>query len=160
MSGAGFSTCLWFDTQGEEAARFYVDVFQPDAELGRVSRYGEAGPGEPGTVMTVEFTLRGQRFVALNGGPQYQFTPAVSLQVMCENQEEVDRYWSRLTEGGQAVACGWLTDRFGFSWQVVPTVLPDLMQDPDPERAGRVAKALYQMTKIDIAELERAAARA
>jgi predicted 3-demethylubiquinone-9 3-methyltransferase (glyoxalase superfamily) len=151
------TTCLWFDTEGEEAARFYTSVF-PNSKLGKITRYGSAGPRPEGTVMTVDFELDGQEFVALNGGPQYTFTEAISFQVFCETQEEVDRYWSTLSEGGEEGPCGWLKDRFGLSWQVVPTALPELLQDPDAEKAQRVMQAMLGMQKIEIAELERAAA--
>jgi predicted 3-demethylubiquinone-9 3-methyltransferase (glyoxalase superfamily) len=147
---------LWFDTQAEEAARFYTSVF-PNSKLGRVSHYGEAGPGEPGSVMTVEFELDGLGFVALNGGPEFRFTEAVSFQVDCDTQEEVDRYWSTLSEGGEEGPCGWLKDRFGLSWQIVPNALPRLLGDPDREKAQRVMAAMLKMRKLDIAELERAA---
>ncbi len=148
--------CLWFDTQGEEAATFYTSVFPNSAILG-VSRYGEAGPGEPGTAMTVSFELDGLRFVALNGGPRYTFSEATSFQVACENQEQVDHYWGALSEGGEEGPCGWLKDRFGFSWQIVPTALPRLLGDSDRERAKRAMQAMLGMRKILIAELEHAA---
>jgi predicted 3-demethylubiquinone-9 3-methyltransferase (glyoxalase superfamily) len=151
------TTCLWFDTEGEEAARFYTSVF-PNSRLGKITRYGSAGPRPEGAVMTVSFELDGREFVALNGGPQYTFTEAVSFQVFCETQEEVDRYWSTLSEGGEEGPCGWLKDRFGLSWQVVPTALPELLEDPDAEKAQRVMQAMLGMKKIEIAELERAAA--
>ena len=153
--------CLWFDKQAEEAARFYTGIFK-NSKLGRISRYGETGQevhGQaPGTVMTVEFELNGQRFTALNGGPQFKFTEALSFQIMCETQEEIDHYWNRLGEGGDATAqvCGWLKDKFGLSWQVVPTVLGRMMSDPDTAKAGRAMQALLQMKKLDIAELQRA----
>lgn len=148
--------CLWFDTQAEEAARFYTSVF-PNSKLGRVSRYGEAGPGEAGSVMTVEFEVDGQEFVALNGGPEFTFSEAISFQVSCETQEEVDRYWTTLSAGGEEGPCGWLKDRFGLSWQIVPTALPRLLTDPDRERSQRVMAAMLKMGKLDIAGLERAA---
>jgi predicted 3-demethylubiquinone-9 3-methyltransferase (glyoxalase superfamily) len=147
---------LWFNTQAEEAAQFYASVF-PNSKVGHISRYGEAGPGTPGSVMTVEFDLDGQRLVALNGGPQYHFTEAVSFVVDCETQQEVDRYWTRLSEGGEEGPCGWLKDRFGLSWQIVPTALPRLLGDPDRGRAQRAMAAMLRMRKLDIAELERAA---
>jgi predicted 3-demethylubiquinone-9 3-methyltransferase (glyoxalase superfamily) len=150
------TACLWFDTEGEEAARFYTSLF-PNSRITNVSHYGEAGPRDAGTVMTVEFELDGQPFLALNGGPQYTFSEAISYQISCETQDEVDRYWSTLSEGGEEGPCGWLKDRFGVSWQVVPTALPRLLSDPDRERAQRVMAAMLQMRKIDIAELERAA---
>jgi len=147
---------LWFDSEAEEAAQFYTSVF-PNAKLGAVSRYGEAGPGEPGSVMTVEFELGGQEFVALNGGPEFRFTEAISFQVDCESQDEVDRYWSLLAEGGEEGPCGWLKDRFGLSWQIVPTALPRLLKDPDREKSQRVMAAMLKMRKLDVSELERAA---
>lgn len=147
---------LWFDANAEEAARFYVSVFEDSKVLG-VSRYGEAGPGPKGSVMTVRFQLAGQEFVALNGGPQFEFNESVSFVVNCETQAEVDEYWAKLTAGGgQEVECGWVKDRFGLSWQVVPTALWRMMQDPDPVRADRVMQALLQMRKLDLAQLERA----
>jgi predicted 3-demethylubiquinone-9 3-methyltransferase (glyoxalase superfamily) len=147
---------LWFDTQAEEAAQFYTSLF-PNSKIRHVSRYGEAGPGTPGSVMTVDFELDGQRFTALNGGPQYTFTEAVSFQVGCETQEEVDHYWSTLSEGGEEGPCGWLKDRYGLSWQIVPSALPRLIGDPDREKAQRAMAAMLKMRKLDIAELERAA---
>lgn len=149
--------CLWFDTEGEDAAKFYSSIF-PNSRIVETSYYGSAGPRPEGTVMTVEFELAGQRFVALNGGPQFTFNEAVSFQVECENQEEVDEYWSKLSEGGEEGPCGWLKDRFGLSWQIVPTVLPQLLGDPDREKAQRVMAAMMKMGKIEIPELERAAA--
>jgi predicted 3-demethylubiquinone-9 3-methyltransferase (glyoxalase superfamily) len=149
--------CLWFDTEGEEAARFYTSVF-PNSRIVDVARYGEAGPREAGTVMVVSFELDGQAFTALNGGPNYTFSEAVSFQVDCADQAEVDRYWETLSEGGEQGPCGWLKDRFGLSWQVVPTRLTELLGDPDRERAQRVMKAMLGMRKIEIAELEAAAA--
>jgi predicted 3-demethylubiquinone-9 3-methyltransferase (glyoxalase superfamily) len=154
---------LWFDDQAEEAAEFYVSVFNArpgsagDSEILGVSRYGETGPGKPGSAMTVSFRLEGQDFTGLNGGPQYRFTEAVSLFVSCETQEEVDALWSALTEGGQEDACGWLKDRYGLSWQIIPTALGELLGDPDPERAGRAMQAMLKMSKIDIDGLRRAA---
>jgi predicted 3-demethylubiquinone-9 3-methyltransferase (glyoxalase superfamily) len=150
---------LWFDTQGEEAARFYTSVF-PNSRIVEVMHFGEAGPRAAGTVMTVEFELDGQRFVALNGGPEFEFTEAVSFEVECETQEEVDRYWTTLSEGGEEGPCGWLKDRFGLSWQIVPTALTRLLADPDREKAQRVMKAMLGMRKIEIEGLERAAAAA
>src|SRR5262245_14629872 len=150
--------CLWFDRHGEEAARFYVAVY-PNSRLVEVTRYGEANPNQAGTVVTVTFELEGQRYVALNGGPQYTFSEAISLMVSCETQEEVDGYWSKLTDGGEEGPCGWLKDRFGVSWQVVPTALPRLLTQPDPETSQRVMRAMMSMRKLDIAELERAAAQ-
>ncbi|HEV3002154.1 MAG TPA: VOC family protein [Solirubrobacteraceae bacterium] len=149
--------CLWFDTQGEEAAEFYVSVF-PNSRITEVARYGEAGPREAGSVMTVAFELDGQPFVALNGGPEFTFNEAISLQVDCRSQDEVDHYWSRLSEGGQEGPCGWLKDRFGLSWQVVPARLNELVSDPDPETSQRVMRAMLKMGKLDVAALEEAAA--
>jgi predicted 3-demethylubiquinone-9 3-methyltransferase (glyoxalase superfamily) len=151
--------CLWFDTEGEEAARFYSSVF-PNSRIVDVAHYGEAGPRPAGTVMTVEFELDGQKFVALNGGPEFRFSEAISFQVSCENQEEVDRYWTALSDGGEEGPCGWLKDRFGLSWQIVPTRLPELLSDPDREKSQRVMSAMLQMRKIEIDELEEAAAAA
>ena len=149
--------CLWFDTEGEDAANFYTSVF-PNSKILNIARYGSAGPRPEGTVMTVSFELNGLEFVALNGGPDFKFNEAISFQVSCENQEEVDAYWSKLSEGGEEGPCGWLKDRFGLSWQIVPTALPRLLSDPDPEKAQRVMAAMLQMKKIEIAELEEAAA--
>ncbi len=151
--------CLWFDTQGEEAAAFYTSVF-PNSRIVNVARYGEAGPGPAGTVMIVEFELDGQRFTALNGGPQFTFDEAISFQVSCETQDEVDMYWSTLSEGGEEGRCGWLKDKFGLSWQIVPTAATRLLGDPDSEKAQRVMAAILGMKKIDIDALERAAAEA
>jgi predicted 3-demethylubiquinone-9 3-methyltransferase (glyoxalase superfamily) len=148
--------CLWFDTEGEAAAELYTSVF-PNSKVLDVSRYGEAGPRPAGTVMTVSFELNGDEFLGLNGGPQYTFSEAVSFQVMCESQEEVDDYWSKLGEGGEHGPCGWLKDRFGLSWQIVPTRLAELLGDPDRERAHRAMAAMMKMGKLDIAELEKAA---
>jgi predicted 3-demethylubiquinone-9 3-methyltransferase (glyoxalase superfamily) len=151
--------CLWFDTEGEEAATFYTSVF-PNARIVDVARYGEAGPRPAGTVMVVTFELDGQRFIALNGGPQFAFSEAVSFQVSCETQEEVDHFWSELSAGGEEGPCGWLKDRFGLSWQIVPTALPRLLGNSDPETSQRVMQAMLKMKKIEIAELEQAAAEA
>jgi predicted 3-demethylubiquinone-9 3-methyltransferase (glyoxalase superfamily) len=148
---------LWFDTEGEEAARFYTSIF-PNSRILEVARYGSAGPRPEGTVMTVSFELDGKRFVALNGGPDFTFNEAVSFLVDCETQEEVDSYWNTLSEGGEQGPCGWLKDRFGLSWQIIPTALPRLLGDPDREKAQRVMAAMLKMGKIDVAELERAAA--
>lgn len=147
---------LWFDTQSEEAANFYVSVFKNSTILD-VSRYGEAGPRPAGMVMTVTFELDGQEFIALNGGPEFTFTEAVSLQVNCETQEEVDRYWNLLAEGGDEGPCGWLKDKYGLSWQIIPVALTELLNDPDAAKAQRVMAAMLQMKKIDIAALEAAA---
>ena len=151
--------CLWFDTEGEEAAEFYTSVF-PSSKIVDVARYGEGGPRPEGTVMTVTFELDGQRFVALNGGPEFTFNEAISFQVSCETQEEVDVFWSTLSEGGEEGPCGWLKDRFGVSWQIVPTRLPELLGDPDREKSQRVMVAMLSMKKIEIDGLERAAAGA
>jgi predicted 3-demethylubiquinone-9 3-methyltransferase (glyoxalase superfamily) len=148
---------LWFDDQAEEAAELYTSIFD-NSKILNVARYGDAGPGKAGSVMTVEFELEGQKFVALNGGPTYQFTEAVSFVVSCETQDEVDRFWSQLSEGGEEGPCGWLKDRFGLSWQITPAALPRLLSDPDREKANRVMQAMLQMRKIEVAELERAAA--
>jgi predicted 3-demethylubiquinone-9 3-methyltransferase (glyoxalase superfamily) len=148
---------LWFDTQAEEAARFYVSIFK-NSKIVSISHYGDAGPRPKGMVMVVNFQLDGQDFAALNGGPEFKFTEAVSFAVLCDGQKEVDEYWNKLLAGGgQESQCGWLKDRFGFSWQVTPTVLPKLLQDKDPEKARRVMEAMLQMRKIDVATIERAA---
>jgi predicted 3-demethylubiquinone-9 3-methyltransferase (glyoxalase superfamily) len=151
--------CLWFDTEGEEAANFYTSVF-PNSRIVDVARYGSAGPRPEGTVMTVSFELDGHKFVALNGGPDFTFSEAISFQVMCETQEEVDSFWSKLSEGGEEGPCGWLKDKFGLSWQIVPTALPELLGDPDQEKAQRVMQAMLNMNKIEIDALERAAVAA
>jgi predicted 3-demethylubiquinone-9 3-methyltransferase (glyoxalase superfamily) len=148
--------CLWFDTEGEEAAKFYTSVF-PNSKIVSVAYYGEAGPRSAGTVMTVDFELDGQSFVALNGGPEFTFNEAISFQVSCETQDQVDHFWSKLSEGGEQGPCGWLKDKFGVSWQIVPTALPQLLSDPDREKSQRVMAAMLQMRKIEIDELERAA---
>jgi predicted 3-demethylubiquinone-9 3-methyltransferase (glyoxalase superfamily) len=153
------TTCLWFDTEGEAAASFYTSIF-PNSKLGDISRYGSAGPRPEGTVMTVSFELNGQDFLALNGGPQFTFSEAISFQVLCEGQAEVDEFWTKLSEGGEQGPCGWLKDRFGVSWQVIPTALPELLGNPDREKAQRVMSAMMSMKKIEIDELERAAAAA
>jgi predicted 3-demethylubiquinone-9 3-methyltransferase (glyoxalase superfamily) len=147
---------LWFDTQAEEAANFYISVF-PRSRIVNVLHYTDAGPREPGMVMTVEFELDGERFVGINGGPDFTFDEAVSFLVNCETQDEVDYYWERLSEGGQEGPCGWLKDKFGLSWQVVPTGMDELFADPDPERARRAMEAMLKMGKLDIAALRRAA---
>lgn len=151
----GFTTCLWFDGQAEEAADHYTSIFS-HSKLGRVTRYTEAGPGPAGTVVTVEFELDGQKFVALNGGPQFTFDESISFQIHCADQEQVDYYWSGLSGGGQEGPCGWLKDKYGVSWQVVPNVLIDMLNDPDPEKAKRATEAMLGMRKIDIAALEQA----
>lgn len=148
--------CLWFDTQGEEAANFYTSIFD-NSRILEVLRYGSAGPRPEGMVMVVTFELDGQKFLALNGGPEFTFDEAISFQVSCESQEEVDNFWAKLGEGGQEGPCGWLKDKFGVSWQVVPTMLDKLIADPDPERSQRAMKAMMGMGKLDIAELQRAA---
>lgn len=147
---------LWFDTQAEEAAEFYVSIFD-DARILSVARYPENSPGPAGTVMTVDFELNGQRFVGINGGPQFPFTEAVSFQITCETQEELDHYWERLTDGGAELQCGWLKDKFGLPWQVVPSGMEEVFADPDPDRAQRAMQAMLGMVKLDIAELRRAA---
>jgi predicted 3-demethylubiquinone-9 3-methyltransferase (glyoxalase superfamily) len=147
---------LWFDTEAEEAAKFYTSVF-PNSKIGEISRYGSAGPRPEGMVLTVAFELEGQDFVALNGGPDFKFNEAVSFLVDCEGQDEVDRYWETLSEGGEKGPCGWLKDRFGLSWQIVPRRLEELLSDPDRERSQRVMAAMLKMGKIEIDELERAA---
>jgi predicted 3-demethylubiquinone-9 3-methyltransferase (glyoxalase superfamily) len=152
------TTWLWFDTEAEEAAEFYTSVF-PDSRITDVTYYGEAGPRPAGTVMTVGFSLFGREFYGLNGGSNYKIEgPAISLMVDCESQEEVDRYWDKLADGGQEIACGWVTDRYGVAWQIVPRRLRELLADPDAGRAQRAMGAMLKMTKIEIDELERAAA--
>jgi predicted 3-demethylubiquinone-9 3-methyltransferase (glyoxalase superfamily) len=146
---------LWFDNQAEEAANLYVSIFENSGVTG-VNRYGEAGPGPQGTAMTVSFELEGQEFTALNGGPEYKFTEAISFFVNCESQAEVDELWEKLSEGGEQGPCGWLKDKYGVSWQIVPTVLGEMLSDPDPEKAQRVMQAMLQMKKIDIKGLEEA----
>jgi len=147
---------LWFDTEAEEAAAFYTSVF-PNSRIVNVAHYTEAGPREAGMVMVVEFELDGQRVVAINGGPDFTFSEAISLQIECETQEEIDRYWERLTDGGEEHQCGWLKDRFGLSWQVTPTGIDALFGGPDRERARRAMEAMFTMKKLDIAELQAAA---
>lgn len=150
------TTCLWFDGKAEEAANFYVSLF-PNSKVTDVVRYTEAGPGPAGSVLTIAFELDGQPFVGLNGGPQFSFTEAVSFIVNCESQAEVDEFWDRLiADGGEPGQCGWLKDKFGLSWQVVPTELPQLLGDPDPEKAARATQAMFQMSKLDIEEIRRA----
>ena len=156
MTSQPFTTCLWFDTQAEEAATYYTSIFK-DSRLGDIARYGESGPRPAGMVITAEFELNGQRFMALNGGPDYTFTEAISFQIPCTDQDEVDYYWDRLSaDGGQPGPCGWLKDRFGVSWQVVPAELGSLLGDPDPDKAARAMKAMLSMGKLDIAGLRRA----
>ena len=151
--------CLWFDTQAEAAADHYVSIF-PKSKLGKITRYGKEGKeihGKPaGSVLTVEFEIEGVKFIALNGGPQFKFDEAVSFQVLCETQADIDYFWSKLAQGGEEGPCGWLKDKFGLSWQVVPTVLPEMLQDPNAGRADRAMKAMLQMRKLDIAALQRA----
>jgi predicted 3-demethylubiquinone-9 3-methyltransferase (glyoxalase superfamily) len=146
---------LWFDNQAEEAMNFYVSIF-PNSKVGSVNRYPEGSPLPAGTAMSVTFTLDGQEFMGLNGGPQFQFSEAISLFVNCETQDEVDALWAKLTEGGEESQCGWLKDRYGLSWQIIPRALGELMSDPDPAKAGRVMQAMLQMQKIDVAALQRA----
>jgi predicted 3-demethylubiquinone-9 3-methyltransferase (glyoxalase superfamily) len=150
------TTFLWYDGQAEEAAQFYVSLFK-NASIGAVSRYGEAGPGKPGTAMTVSFELDGSPFTALNGGPQYKFSEAMSLSVSCQDQAEIDHFWTKLTaDGGQPGPCGWLKDRFGVSWQIVPANMPELIGGPDPARSKRAMEAMFKMSKLDIAALKAA----
>jgi predicted 3-demethylubiquinone-9 3-methyltransferase (glyoxalase superfamily) len=147
---------LWFDTQAEEAAKVYCSIF-PNSKIGTVTRYSKVGPGPEGSVLTVAFALDGQDFTALNAGPQFKFTEAVSFVIRCKTQDEIDHYWSKLTaNGGQESMCGWLKDKFGLSWQVVPANISELMSDPDPQKSGRVMQALLQMKKLDISALEKA----
>ena len=148
---------LWFDTQAEEAAKFYTSIFK-DSKINGVTRYSDAGPGPKGSVMTVEFELDGQPFTALNAGPQFKFTEAISFVVHCKSQKKVDEYWAKLTAGGgEESMCGWLKDKYGLSWQIVPKALPKLLSNPDPKKAKRVMEAMLKMKKIDIAKLEKAA---
>ncbi|MGA7008611.1 MAG: VOC family protein [Nitrososphaeraceae archaeon] len=155
------SPCLWFDDQGEEAAKFYTSIFK-DSKIGDVTRYGKEGyeihGRKEGTVMTVEFDIEGQKFLALNGGPTFKFNEAISFQVYCETQEEVDYYWEKLSEGGdeKAQQCGWLKDKYGVSWQIVPTILIKMLKDKDSEKSQRVMKAMLQMHKLDISTLKKA----
>jgi predicted 3-demethylubiquinone-9 3-methyltransferase (glyoxalase superfamily) len=149
------TTFLWFDDKAEEAMNFYLSVFK-NSKVVSVSRYGDAGPGPKGSVMVATFQLDGQEFMALNGGPHFKFTEAISLLVNCETQEEVDRFWEKLSDGGEKSQCGWLKDKYGLSWQIVPTVLGEMMQDKDPEKTKRVMEAMLQMDKIDIDTLKRA----
>jgi predicted 3-demethylubiquinone-9 3-methyltransferase (glyoxalase superfamily) len=149
---------LWFENQAEEAMRFYTSVFK-SSEAGEIMRWGDTGPGEPGSVVTASFKLEGLQFTALNGGPEFKFNESISFHVRCDSQEEVDYYWEKLIAGGgEESQCGWLKDKFGVSWQIVPSRLMELLSDPDPGRAGRATQAMLQMHKIDIATLERAAA--
>ena len=150
---------LWFEGRAEEAMNFYVAIFK-NSKKGKVVRYGDAGPGPKGTVMTAVFQLDGQEFIALNGGPQFKFSQAVSFVVNCKTQKEVDEQWEKLSAGGEQQMCGWLKDKFGLSWQIVPTRLPELLQDPDREASQRVMAAMLEMRKIDVEALERAAVAA
>ncbi len=149
---------LWFDGKAEEAMNFYTSIFER-SKVVNIMRYGEAGPGPKGTVMAATFQLDGQEFTALNGGPQFTFTPAISFFVTCETQDEVDRFWEKLVAGGQPQQCGWLTDKYGVSWQIVPRVLGEMLQDKDPAKSTRVMKAMFGMVKLDIAGLKRAYAQ-
>jgi predicted 3-demethylubiquinone-9 3-methyltransferase (glyoxalase superfamily) len=153
---AKITPCLWFDTDGEAAANFYVSIFE-NSRILQVARYGSAGPRPEGMVMTVNFELAGQPFVALNGGPEFTFDEAISFQVNCDSQDEIDNFWAKLSDGGEEGPCGWLKDKFGVSWQIVPTILEELIADPDVERGQRAMKAMLGMKKLDIAELQRAA---
>jgi len=146
---------LWFDGNAEEAVHFYASIFK-DSKIGTVMRYGDAGPGPKGSVMTVAFELNGQEFIGLNGGPTYKFTPAVSFMVHCETQEEVDDYWDKLSEGGAPNVCGWLQDKYGLSWQIVPTALLRMLEDKDPAKSNGVMQAMMKMTKLDISVLQAA----
>jgi len=146
---------LWFDDQAEEAANFYVSIFK-NSKVGRINRYGEGGPRPKGTAMSVTFQLDGQEFMALNGGPEFTFTPAISLFVNCETQKEVDELWERLSEGGKKERCGWLKDKYGLSWQIIPSALGQMMQDKDPQKSKRVMNAMLQMNKIEIKALQQA----
>ena len=149
--------CLWFDNQAEEAAAFYCSIFK-DSKVGAIARYGDAGPGPKGQAMTVEFELDGQPFLGLNGGPMFKFSEATSFVVHCKTQKKVDEYWAALTAGGSESQCGWLKDKYGLSWQIVPTALPKLLKQKDPRKAKKVMEAMLKMKKIDVAKLEKAAA--
>ncbi|MER7638833.1 MULTISPECIES: VOC family protein [unclassified Streptomyces] len=151
----GFTTCLWFEGRAEEAAHHYVSIFK-NSSIGRVSRYGEGAPQPAGSVLTIEFTAFGQKFVGLNGGPEFKFTEAISFQIPCENQEEIDYYWTKLTDGGEPGPCGWLKDKFGVSWQVVPSRLIEMITDPDPAKVARATESFMAMGKFDLAALEKA----
>jgi predicted 3-demethylubiquinone-9 3-methyltransferase (glyoxalase superfamily) len=146
---------LWLDNQAEEAAKFYTSIFK-NSKIGTVTRYGEGAHGPQGQVMTVTFELDGQEFITLNGGPEFAFTPAISFYVHCQTQAEVDHFWERLSEGGEKSQCGWLTDKYGVSWQIVPTVLGEMLSDPDAEKAARVTKVMLQMGKLEIGRLRQA----
>jgi len=147
--------CLWFDGKAEEAMNFYTSIFK-NSKVGNVMRYGDAGPGQKGTVMSATFELEGQEFMALNGGPMFTFSPAISFFVKCETQEEVDDLWAKFLEGGEPQQCGWLTDKFGVSWQIVPTILGEMLQDKDAEKATRIMQAMLKMVKLDIKLLKQA----
>jgi predicted 3-demethylubiquinone-9 3-methyltransferase (glyoxalase superfamily) len=147
--------CLWFDNNAEEAVQFYASIFK-DSKTLATARYGDTGPGPKGSVLTIKFALNGQEFLALNGGPIFKFTEAVSLIVNCENQQEIDHYWEKLSAGGKKVQCGWLKDKYGLSWQVVPTILSELVSDKDPEKSNRVMQAVMKMIKLDIEGLKQA----
>lgn len=147
--------CLWFDGQAEEAAKFYISIFE-NSRMGDVTRYGDVGPGKKGTVLTVTFHLNGQEFMALNGGPQFTFTEATSFIVNCDTQEEIDKYWDRLSADGKEVQCGWVKDKFGLSWQIVPSMLGRMLQDRDQKKANRVMAAVLRMVKLDIKRLQQA----
>ncbi|GGZ72165.1 VOC family protein [Streptomyces subrutilus] len=156
-SSRGFTTCLWFDGDAEAAADYYLSVFK-DGRLGRIGRYNESGPGRAGDVMVVEFEINGQRFIGLNGGPQFPFTEAISFQIRCSDEAEADYYYEALTrDGGRESECGWVKDKFGVSWQVTPDEAIDLISDPDPGRAARATAAMMTMKKLDVAEMRRAA---
>jgi predicted 3-demethylubiquinone-9 3-methyltransferase (glyoxalase superfamily) len=163
MAGQQMAVCLWFDDQAEDAARFYTSIF-PNSEIGAISRYGKEGfefHGKPeGSVLTVDFRLNDMKFMALNGGPQFKFDEAVSIVIYCETQEEIDRYWTKLTEGGSEGPCGWLKDRFGVSWQIVPSILSKYMVESDPAQRARVGQAIFQMKKLEIEKLSAAYAGA
>lgn len=148
--------CLWFDHQAEEAANYYISIFKKDSRITQITRYSEAGPGLPGSVMVVAFQLAGQDFIALNGGPVFHFTEAISLSVDCASQAEVDQLWEALTAGGEEGQCGWLKDRYGLSWQIVPRQLTEMLSDPDPAKVLRLTQAMLQMTKPDVALARRA----
>jgi predicted 3-demethylubiquinone-9 3-methyltransferase (glyoxalase superfamily) len=155
MTTNGFTTCLWFDGQAEDAANYYSSIFE-NSKVGRIGRYTEAGPGPAGSVMAVEFELNGQKFVGLNGGPQFTFNEAISFQISCADQDEVDHYWNELAKDGEEGVCGWLKDKYGVSWQVIPVGLVEMIGDPDPAKAARTTEAMLAMTKLDIATLEKA----
>ena len=148
-------TFLWYNGQAEEAVNYYVSIF-PDSKVVNIARLGDTGPGQKGSVLTVDFQLAGQSFIALNGGPEFRFTEAISLFVNCETQQEVDTLWEKLSEGGEEGRCGWLKDKYGLSWQIIPTALGELLQDKDAEKANRAMQAMLKMSKIDIAEMRRA----